>query len=173
MNLATHDSGSTDSGTERQIVEGLVSMALALMETPSWPNLQHIHLDKLMLRVWGNPILTLTASTEALRQQQQDVAAAQDDNKSSVGGVELRPGDNGETKEEQEALSLQQKERSMTEELREMMEFDTTNSTTTGSSSTDDREEEPQQISAKVELQYVDPESVSSDALAGSQMPSV
>jgi hypothetical protein len=51
------------------IVQGLISMALELMEHPSWSTgLHKIHLNEIMQHVWDAPI-DLTSSTEKLRRQ--------------------------------------------------------------------------------------------------------
>ena len=58
---------------EVDIVQGLISMALELMEHPSWPNLQTVDLNGLMETVWGSK-LDLTKSSAELRKQQSEIS---------------------------------------------------------------------------------------------------
>jgi hypothetical protein len=149
----------------RKIVQGLVSMSLEFMESPVWPKSNHEDVSKLMETVWGVPV-DLQDSSAALRKQ-QEVTLSGD----SKGIHKVR-------KELAEMMDVEAdaSSHSVGSEREFESEPDNVDSTelTDFRPTRDEGNASPRKrAGSKVELQYVDPESVSSEKLAASQMPSV
>jgi len=154
------------------LVQGLINMALELMEHPNWPDhMQTIDLNGLMAQVWDAP-MTLISSTVQLKKQQ---SASGCDGGGGGGGSGGGGGGGGAGYDDGDGVEKNTKMHKAKgdggHETRGSQELKEWGSGTTGGA----RKGTPSTNSdgSVVEMQYVDPEAVKADLLDGSQMPTV
>ena len=171
---------AASKGNNQQVVQGLVSMALEIMESTTWPKSNYSRVEKLIENVWrGGVPIDLQESSATLRKKQEEEKS--EDERQSKGVNMLR-------QELLEMMDVDVHADSGSGSGREFNSFDTFEDNrdddmelmdfraAPGTPSTcirDDEELPRKKTISNVELQYIDPESVGSEELAASQMPSI
>jgi len=170
---------AASKGNNQKVVQGLVSMALEIMESTTWPKSNYSRVEKLIENVWkdGGVPIDLQESSATLRKKQEEEKSV--DESQSKGVNMLR-------QELLEMMDIDVRADPGSGSGREINSFDTFEDNgdddmelmdfraTPGTPSTRDDDELPRKKTiSNVELQYVDPESVGSEELAASQMPSI
>ena len=155
-------------------------MALEIMESTTWPKSNYSRVEKLIENVWrGGVPIDLQESSATLRKKQEEEKS--EDERQSKGVNMLR-------QELLEMMDVDVHADSGSGSGREFNSFDTFEDNrdddmelmdfraAPGTPSTcirDDEELPRKKTISNVELQYIDPESVGSEELAASQMPSI